>query len=193
MGLDYMEAVGKAWILVAYQIQRLKPISLGQKITVGTTPTDFKGAFGERQFFIKDEEGRFLVKANSLWILMDMSDRKPIRITEEDMKMYSMEKAFDDIAVSRKMKLSTEREKQAEYKVLKTYIDSNGHMNNADYIRVATELLPEDFQWQEMHIIYQKEVLEGDTMIPYIHNEPEGIGISIENTDGEVITKIKFK
>lgn len=191
-GLEYMESVGKAWVLKAYQINKVNPLKLGQKITVGTSPTDFKGTLGERQFYIKDENGNFLVKANSLWVLIDLSLRRPIRITEEDQKAYTLETVFDDVNVERKMNLSPEKEEKEAFKVYGTYIDSNGHMNNADYLRVAEELLPSDFQWSSARIIYNKEAMEGEVMIPFMHQESEGIGISFENDKGEILTKIKI-
>ena len=54
-GLQYMESIKKAWILKAYHIVQEKPIEVGQKITVGTSPSEFRGTFGERQFYIRDE------------------------------------------------------------------------------------------------------------------------------------------
>lgn len=193
VGLQYMESIGKAWLLLAYHIEKNKPLVMGQKITVGTTPVDFQKVFGERQFYIKDENGDYLVKANSIWILMDMSDRKPIRIREEDTKMYPLARAFDDVSVSRRMTLSEEKERKPELKVLKTYIDNNGHVNNADYLRAAAEMLPSDYEWSDLQIIYQKEAREGDVIIPYIHNEKEGIGITFENNEGDIFTKIKIQ
>lgn len=192
VGLEYMESIKKAWLLLAYHIKKIKPITIGQKLTVGTTPVNFGKVFGERQFYIKDEDGNYLVKANSIWILMDMTRREPIRIHKEDMEMYPLAQAFDDVDVSRRLKLSETKEHSQDLKVLKTYIDNNGHVNNADYLRAATELLPDGSDWSDIQIVYQKEAKEGDVLISHIHHENQGFGISFENEQGEIYTKIKL-
>ena len=75
-------------------------------------------------------------------------------------------------------------------KVLKTYIDSNGHMNNANYLRAAEEFLPTNFPCHEVDIVYNKEAMEGEIITPYLYSEENGIGISFENQSGETLTRI---
>lgn len=191
-GVEYMESVGKAWIIVAYKIIINRPIMLGQNITVGTMPTDFKGMFASRQFFIKDSKGEYLVQADSKWILMDFQNRRPTRITEEDTAMYEVEQGFEDVKASRRMKFVGDKHKLPEFQVKKTYIDNNGHMNNADYLRAAEEFLPENFPCHELDVVYNKEALEGQFVIPYLHQEQDGIGITFETPEGEELTKIKL-
>ena len=190
-GLNYYKEIKKAWFLLAYEIELLQPIRLGQKIVVGTAPTDFKGLYGTRQFFIKDDRDNYLAKANTMWTLMDLEARCPVRITEDDIKYYETQKLFEMKPVQRKIRLSQEKEQKDTFTVLKTYIDSNGHMNNADYMRVAAELIPEDLLWNHLQINYRKEVMVGEKMISFLHQEESGIGISFENEAGEVLTVIK--
>ncbi|MFQ9514336.1 MAG: acyl-[acyl-carrier-protein] thioesterase [Eubacterium sp.] len=191
-GVEYMASTGKAWVIVAYKIIINRPIVLGQDICVGTTPTKFGGMFASRQFFIKDEDGEYLVQADTIWILMDLERRKPTRITEEDASMYETETAFEGVDASRKVKFTGKAHKLPEFNVKKTYIDNNGHMNNADYLRAAQEFLPENFTCHELDIVYNKEAFEGQTIVPYLHEEEDGIGITFESQDGEMLTKIKL-
>lgn len=192
VGIEYMNAVGKAWIIIAYKIKINKPIMLGQEICIGTAPTKFNGAYASRNFFIKDDKGEYLVQADSTWILMDVNNRRPLRITEEDSEMYHIEAEFEGLSASRRLKLSKDKKRLDEFKVKKTYIDNNGHMNNADYLRAAEEFLPEGYQCRELDIVYSKEALEGEKIIPFLHDETDGIGISFESQAGEVLSKIKL-
>lgn len=189
-GVEYMKNHGKGWILIAYKVSINKPILFGQKVTVGTSPSKFSSIFASRQYFIKDENGDFLVKADSIWVISDINTRKPIRITEEDSSVYETFKVFDDVSANRKINFSGERTKLENFKVLKTYIDTNGHMNNANYLRAAKEFLPDNFACREFDIVYNKEAMEGETIIPYIYKEEKGLGISFENENGENLTKI---
>lgn len=192
MGHKYMEAIGKAWVLVAYKIKINKPIKLGQDICVGTAPTGFDSLYGTRQFFIKDNEGEYLVQADTIWVLIDLDRRRPTRITEEDSKNYEIETLFEGVTSKRKIRFKGEKHKLPAFDVKKTYIDSNGHMNNADYLRVAVEYLPEGFGCKEMDIVYNKEAMEGETIIPYIYEEEDGVGISFEDEKGGLHTTIKL-
>ena len=187
-GVSYMKREARAWVLVAYKVIVNRPIMFGQKITIGTSPSKFSSMFASRQYFIKDENGDYLVQADSLWVLIDIQTRKPLRITEEDSSVYKPEPIFDNIKASRK--ISSERTKLESFKVLKTYIDSNGHMNNANYLRAAEEFLPTNFPCHEVDIVYNKEAMEGEIITPYLYSEENGIGISFENQSGETLTRI---
>lgn len=191
VGMRYMQEQGKAWILIANHIELYKPIELCQKITIGTAPTDFH-IYGSRQYFIKDENGEYLAKSEALWLLIDLNTRRPVRAEEDDIKMYETELLFDDVKASRKIKFFGEKQQQEPFKVLKTYIDSNGHMNNVNYLRVAVEYLPEDIDIKSIQIVYVKEAMEGQTIIPFVHKEETGIGMTFEDENGQILTKIKF-
>lgn len=191
-GIEYMESEGKAWVLTAYKILINKPLKLGQKICIGTAPTQFKSLFGSRQYFIKDEAGEYLVLADSQWILIDIDSRKPLRITDKDAEVYKTEPEFADITATRRIKFEGEKQRMQDFQVKKTYIDNNGHMNNADYLRVAQEILPENFFCSELDIVYSKEALEGQVITPYIYKEDKAVGIMFESQEKEVLTKIRL-
>ena len=191
-GIEYLAAAGKAWLIIAYKIKINKPIMLGQDICIGTAPTKFNEVYASRKFFIKDDKGEYLVQADSTWILIDINNRRPLRITEEDSKMYNIEAEFEGLSASRRLKLSKDKKRVDSFEVRKTYIDNNGHMNNADYLRAAEEFLPEGYQCRELNIVYSKEALEGEKIIPFLHDEMDGIGISFESQTGEILSKIKL-
>ena len=60
-GVSYMKREARAWVLVAYKVIVNRPIMFGQKITIGTSPSKFSSMFASRQYFIKDENGDYLV------------------------------------------------------------------------------------------------------------------------------------
>ena len=171
MGVEHMKQVNKGWILVSYKISLKKKLRYGEKVRVGTAASSFSSFYGDRKFQIESLDGEKLVEADSIWVLMDMETRHPIRVSKEERKGYVIEEGINDLKADRKIKFSSEREKVGEFKVLKTYIDNNGHMNNADYLRVAAEFVPADFEYYEVDIIYNKEAMEGEMMTAYLHRE----------------------
>lgn len=191
-GVEHMKKENKAWMVLAYKLRLHKTLRLGDEICVGTSASNFDRVMANRQYFIKDKEGNYLVKAETIWALIELDKRMPVRIQEEDIKMYPTEPIFENMKVSRKVKLSGERKRLPEFKVLRSYIDGNGHMNNANYLRAAEEYLPEKKAYGEIEIVYNKEALEGETIIPYLYQEENGLGIRFESEVGDLHTLIKL-
>lgn len=56
---------------VIFLEDRDRPVSgLGEKIKIGTWATSSKGIYGYRDFVIMDQEGNYLVRAESVWFSM---------------------------------------------------------------------------------------------------------------------------
>lgn len=193
MGVEHMKEVNKGWILVSYKIVINKKLRYGEQVRVGTAASSFNSFYGDRKFEIQSLEGEKLVEADSIWVLMDMETRHPIRVSEEEKKGYVIEEGINDLKANRKIKFSSEKDKVGEFKVLKTYIDNNGHMNNADYLRVAAEFVPTDFEYHEVDIIYNKEAMEGEMMTAYLHREDNVVEVTFEDKDENVLAKVRLQ
>lgn len=192
VGVDYLKKENKAWVLLAYKIQIFRELRLGEGIEVGTCPADFGKVMATRQFFIKDENGDFVVKAESIWSLIDTVQRIPIRIREEDTNKYKTETAFERIKPSRKIRFSGEKEILKEIVVQGMDIDINGHVNNANYLRMIYDNIPKEAGYNQLEIVYNKEALEGERIVCTKYHEEDGLGISLESDSGETHTQIKF-
>lgn len=192
LGVEYLHKKNRAWVLLAYKIQIFEELKLGDEIEVGTCPIDFGKVMATRQFFIKDNKGEFVVKAESVWSLIDIHQRMPIRIQEEDISEYTKDTAFDSIKVSRKIRFSGTQESLGEVFVRGIDIDTNGHVNNANYLRMIYEYLPKNIDYNQIEIVYNKEALEGERVLCQKYKEANGIGMSLESDSGEVHAQIKF-
>ena len=91
MGVEHMKQVNKGWILVSYKISLKKKLRYGEKVRVGTAASSFSSFYGDRKFQIESLDGEKLVEADSIWVLMDMETRHPIRVSEEERKGYVIE------------------------------------------------------------------------------------------------------
>ncbi|MCK8623266.1 thioesterase family protein [Prevotella sp. E13-27] len=69
------------------------------------------------------------------------------------------------------------------YKVLRADIDYNRHMNNANYVRVAMELLSEDFTVRGLRVEYRVAAKLGDVLIPTLYQVEGGIILSLSIGD----------
>ena len=76
-------------------------------------------------------------------------------------------------------------------KVLRADIDYNKHLNNANYVRMAMELLPEDFVVRGLRVEYRVAAKLGDSLTPIIYKIADGIIVSL-SIGSEVSAIIEF-
>ena len=174
-GLAYLNEHHQAWWLSSWQIVIDRYPRLGERIVMGTWPYERKGIYAYRNFTIQDLKGGYLVRANSVWFLFDTKAGRPVRVKEEDVKRYGgpEERLAMDYA-PRKIALPENYEEREPVLVMKHHIDTNHHVNNAQYVEIVRELLPDDFCITELRAEYKKAAVLGDSMIPQGCRTEEG-------------------
>ena len=195
MGIDYLEQSHRAWWLSSWQIVINRYPRLGEEIVVSTWPYDFKGIYGYRNFTICDKQGEYLVKANSIWFLFDTKAGRPVKVERKDIRGYQTEgdKKLDMEYAPRRIALSGEYEAGEPVTVTLHHIDTNRHVNNAQYVAVAREAIPESFQIREIRVEYKKAAVLGDVMIPRISREKEACTVALCSQDGTAYAVVWMK
>ena len=195
MGIDYLEQSHRAWWLSSWQIVINRYPRLGEEIVVSTWPYDFKGIYGYRNFTICDKQGEYLVKANSIWFLFDTKAGRPAKVEREDIRGYQTEgdKKLDMEYAPRRIALSGEYEAGEPVTVTLHHIDTNRHVNNAQYVAVAREAIPDSFQIREIRVEYKKAAVLGDVMIPRISREKEACTVALCSQDGTAYAVVWMK
>lgn len=197
VGLAYLEEKNRAWLLSSWQIQILRRPALGEEITVCTWPYEIKGIYGLRNFTLMDGTGEYLVKANSCWFLLDTEAGKPVRVTREDVDAYGDEepKLSMDYA-PRKIRLPEHMEEAGRLVIMKHQIDTNHHVNNAQYVDMAVEALPEEADGREITEIraeYKKAAVLGDTAVLMRAAGEDGYVVSVCGGDGSIFANVELK
>ena len=146
MGVGYLKEHGRAWWLTSWQIVIDRYPSLGEEITVSTWPYDFKGIYGYRNFAITGSDGRYAARANSLWFFYDIENQKPAR----------------------------QYDQKEPVQVARHHLDTNHHVNNARYVEMAREFLPQEICVKELRVEYKKAAVLGDYITPRVSRIPEG-------------------
>jgi len=194
IGMDFRSLLekNKAWVLVSWKIKIRREIDIYEQLEVGTWSAGYNKMFGDRVYTIYSSEGEPIIEACTKWVLINIEARIPQRIKDEDLEGYATGDMIPGLEAVRKLNLSEDKEPCEPVKVLKSYIDSNGHMNNTAYFTLAYEYIPEDLEYNTVDCIYVKETTEGTVIIPYIHKEENGMGLSFVGEDGTVFTKMRF-
>lgn len=184
LGIEYLKNKKKAWWLNFWQILIERYPKMGERIVISTWPYDFKGIFAYRNFTICDEQGNYLVRADSSWFLYDLEKNCPVRVTEEEVRGYGVgDTPLDLPSVPRKIVLPNEYRMGEPITVSHHHMDTNLHVNNAQYVKIAKELLPEQFIISELRTEYKKAAVLGDTMKPRISRTKEGYVVSLQDEE----------
>ena len=181
-----------AWILSFWQICIGEIPKLSEDIVVSTWPYSTKGLFGLRNFCIEDANGKCMVKANSIWVLVNAETGKPIRIPDDVSAHYPDEPKLEMDYCDRKIAIPQEYEEKEPIFVPKYFIDTNQHMNNAKYVMIAEEYLPKGFQVREIRVEYKNAAMLGDKMIPRVTLTEKEATIVLVNKNGSVYATVLF-
>jgi acyl-ACP thioesterase len=185
-GITYLTAHHKAWWLTSWQIIIDRYPALGEEIEISTWPYEFKGFYGYRNFTICDKKGNYLVRANSIWFLFDTQKARPVKIQEEDIKGYYIgeNKQLDMDYAPRKIKVMEPFAEAEPVTIGKHHIDTNHHVNNAQYVEIAREVLPDEETIVELRVEYKKAAAFKDVVYPRINQTDQGYTVSLCDNHG---------
>ena len=142
MSIEAVQEKQRAWLLSAWNIELYALPKLYEKLSVGTSPHTFRGIFAYRNFWVQNEARDFYVKADSEWFCFDLEKGRPAKITEE---MIAPFKEREDVLklspLQRKISFPEEYLEGEAIPVVRDFLDTNHHMNNAKYIALAEEVI----------------------------------------------------
>jgi medium-chain acyl-[acyl-carrier-protein] hydrolase len=192
VGIDYMNEMNCAWMLSSWQIIVDRNPVFGESITTSTWAYDFDSMFGYRNFTITDESNAICAYANSIWILVDTNTGHPIKLNETNTSAYPLQDRIDMDYAPRKIKIPSTLQEGKPISVVNSFLDTNNHVNNGQYIKMAEEFLPEDFVIHEMRADYRISALLGDTIIPKYRLSDKECIVTLCRTDGKPYAIIQF-
>ena len=191
-GMDAVEALHRAWVLSSWQIVVNEYPKLGEKITTGTWPYGFNRFMGYRNFIMYGADGRVLAYANSIWTYINTENGRPARVDDEIIRLYQEEPKYDMEYADRKIALPEEMEALASFPVEVHHLDTNHHVNNGQYVKMAGAYLPKGFEIAQMRAEYKKSALLGNIICPKIYQDETKVMVSLDDEEGNAYTVVEF-
>lgn len=168
IGIKYIEENNLAWVMYKWDININRYPKYGEKIKVITKAEGFKKFYAYRSFEIKDNSGEVIVKANSIWLLINIKRRKPVRISDDFYTAYSVPKDKSDFEEIENIKILDKIDNEKVFNVRYSDIDTNRHVNNVKYAAWAIEVVPKevviDYKLNNLKVIYKKETGYGQAI-----------------------------
>ena len=191
-GMDVVENLKRVWVLSSWQIVVNEYPKIGDRIKLGTWPYDFNRFLGGRNFIMYGEDGRVLAYANSLWTYLNSENGRPARVDDRILELYKLEPKYDMEYADRKIALPEEMESQKPLTIEVYHLDTNHHVNNGQYVKMAGAYLPQDFEIAQMRAEYKKSALLGDVICPKVAAEEDKVIVSLEDEAGNPFTVVEF-
>ncbi len=177
---DYFARENMAQLLASRQVEIVRVPDFKEELTVTTSVYGMKPMFGFRNTFIYDAEGKPCYRTWSMGAFVDKANGKLKRVDDTVAGSLFIEPQLEMDYKDRRIILpKTEGEVLEPVKVMRSDIDYNRHMNNANYVRMAMELLPEDFEIKGLRVEYRVAAKLGDMLVPTIYKHDGVIIVSL--------------
>lgn len=160
-GRTFIHANNIAWVVTHYLVDIVEMPHNGEMLEYSSWPAVQDALRATRDFEIRGADGRLLVRATSQWILIDLEQRRPLRLTERLNQVWpnDIPRAYD-----RKFEKfgDFESERTHTFKCRFDDIDENQHINNAVYAVWATESV--GYEYRDSHVLrgielnYKREI-----------------------------------
>ena len=189
---QYFTEQNMAQLLATRQVEVIRVPDYKEKLTVTTSVYGMKPMFGFRNTFIYDSEGKPCYRTWSMGAFVDKTAGKLKRVDDATIASMTLEPQLEMNYKDRRIILPKEDETVLDpIRVLRADIDYNKHVNNANYVRMAMELLPEGFMVHGLRVEYRVAARLGDVLIPTIYEIEGGYIISL-SVGNDVSTIIEF-
>ena len=171
---EYFARENMAQLLASRQVEIIRVPDFKEELTVTTSVYGMKPMFGFRNTFIYDAEGKPCYRTWSMGAFVDKANGKLKRVDDAVANSLLIEPQLDMNYKDRRIILpKTEGEVMEPVKVLRADIDYNKHMNNANYVRMAMELLPDGFEVCGLRVEYRVAAKYGDILTPVVYQVSE--------------------
>lgn len=191
-GMEVVESLQRVWVLSSWQIVVNEYPKIGEHIKLGTWPYDFNRFLGGRNFIMYGDDGRVLAYANSLWTYLNSENGRPARVDDRILELYTLEPKYDMDYADRKIALPEEMTAQNAFPVEVYHLDTNHHVNNGQYVKMAGAYLPHGFEIAQMRAEYKKSALLGDMIYPKVAVETDKVVVSLDDKAGNAFTVVEF-
>lgn len=185
LGVKYMLQNNLVWALGSWQIDIERYPEIGERVKVGTLPYDFRGFIGFRNFWMDDEQGKRIAAANSIWTLLDLENGKPVKPLKEMLEGYRTEPKIEMEYLPRKIVIPEGGEERQSFVITRHYLDTNHHVNNGQYVKMALEYPEEGFAVRRLRAEYKKQAYLDDVFYPVIYRKENVITVSLNQKSGE--------
>lgn len=146
-----------------------------------------------RNFTMETRGGEMLACANSIWSYVNMENGHPVRAPKETTDAYGIDDPINEDFGERKVKMPEADFSGEPFPVRPHNLDTNHHVNNAQFISLAGECLPKNFTVHRMRAEYKQQAHLGDVLHPLRAETENGCFIALNDEKGQPYVVVEFQ
>jgi medium-chain acyl-[acyl-carrier-protein] hydrolase len=184
------------WMLARLQLRCAEPPAGRSRITAETWPSGIESRFALRDFrlWLNGAETPFAV-AKSYWLLIDINRMRPVTVSNILGPEHVIDEQHTVDAPFPSLQSQGTPAFTAEFRVRRSDLDMNDHVNNVHYVEWLAEAVPEEV-WRgnriaELDVEYKRAVQFGDTVRIDSHEAGPGAYIHTMSAGGAVVVSAR--
>ena len=195
-GLASLSPRGLAWALTSWHIEVDELPAFGTPVTVSTWCYEMTRAHACRNFRLATAEGRTLARADSRWAVFDTARDRAVRVPADQLVYCTGEEPLDLGAPERRLRPEGTGTPCPELVVRAQSIDTNGHVNNAQYVlfaELALEALGLRVPTGRVDVSYRAMARLGDAIAPVVYPDGPGWVVDLAAPDGASFALVRLR
>lgn len=190
---DYIIKNKLALIITSRQLDIFRRPLYRERLNVVTSVYQFKGPLGFRNTCIYDEQGKAVAKCWCTGPYFDLNAGKIVKLPKKISDTMLVEPKVEMEYLPRKIALPDEEPQQlSPVPVVPSDIDYYRHVNNAQYVRIACDNLPQEFSWNRMRVEYKSQAKLGMDIHPAIVMADDKVFMTLHDGDNNPFTVMEF-
>ena len=196
IGVDHLLANHYGWFISAWQIEIFSLPKIGTPIRVSTFCYDLHGQTAKRNFLIEGEDGEVFVRADSSWFVFDTEAQRIIKAPASDLVYLQGDTRLDMDPLVRKVPVEGDGTAHEALLVTKQHLDTNGHVNNAQSVKLALDAVggTNGTVPSLINVQYKLAAHDGDVIVPVVHPFEGGVTVrlAVGLADGTADEKLSY-
>ncbi len=196
VSLAELLAAGRTWVLTRLAL-RLDALPLrGDEIVVETWGSGrLGGVRAYRDFRLFDGSGNAFGQAASVWLMLDRTTRRPVRLPEAVLRFRNPDRPpdeeFDRVRLAAPERVDAEERFPVRWRDL----DANGHANNVCYLEWAIETVPLELRragrLAALEVEFRGEALLGQEVVCATERDGQHLRHSISIAGGGLLAVLR--
>ena len=195
-GIGGLAGRGLAWVLATWSIEVDRLPRFGERIVSSTWCYEMTRAHALRCFRLADAEGHDLVRADSQWFVYDFGKGHAALVPADQRVYLSEEPRLAMGALPRRIRAAGEGAKAPAIVVERSDLDTNQHVNNANYVRFATNALAAlglAAPVAKLQVQYRSMAFLGDAVVPTVYECEGGHDVELASEQGDVLAMVRIQ
>lgn len=195
--IDSLATRGFAWVLANWRIEVDRLPAFGEKITVATWCYEMTRAHALRNFTISSGD-ESLLRADSQWFVFDAATGHATRVPEDQRAFVEDRPPLEMTRTERRLVPEGKAVEAPSVRVTRGLIDTNRHVNNAQYVALALDALeaagePAPQAPLTLQIQYRSMAFLDDALRPLVHVSEAGHDVEITGADGGQLAVVRMR